>query len=133
MNAGSQSNLPQHVWEAAAEYAWLVSLNTQACGRAPWRAEVLRGAGQITGQVQGTSKLTGSSEEAKKRALPTEKGSGDTIQARIAFEAPCFVRWSRHDKEDKCSFIAAFYAIPAGAGWMQAAGGVCMCYGDPLA
>ena len=43
-----------------------------------------------------------------------EAGSGDQTQARIAFEAPCAVRWSRHDVNDRTRFIACFYAVPTG-------------------
>ena len=128
--------LPKKFRCATAESAWLVCFNAHPNAHdnhAPLHSEVLLGAGQITGQVQGTLKLTGSSEEAKKKALPTEKGSGDTIKARITFEAPCCVRWSRHDEEGKCSFIAAFYAVPTGAGCMQAAGGPCTVCGGNLA
>lgn len=49
------------------------------------------------------------------QVYPTEKGRGEQMTARITFDAPCAVRWSRHDAEGKTQFIASFYAVPTGS------------------
>ena len=60
---------------------------------------------------------TGKDKDAKTKPLPGEKvTTASDITARLVFEAPSMVRWSRHDKEGNTNFISAFYLMPAGFG-----------------
>lgn len=59
----------------------------------------------------------GKDNDAKTKPLPGEKvTTASDIKARLVFEGPSMVRWSRHDKEGSTNFISAFYLLPAGFG-----------------
>ncbi len=61
--------------------------------------------------------MTGKDNDAKTKPLPGEKvTSAQDITARLVFQGPAMVRWSRHDQEGKTNFISAFYLLPAGFG-----------------
>lgn len=72
---------------------------------------------KIVGEVAGVLKMTGKDSDAKTKPLPGEKvSSASDITARIVFEGPSMVRWSRHDKEGNTNFVSAFYLLPLGFG-----------------
>ena len=61
--------------------------------------------------------LAGKDQESKTKPLPGEKvTTASDITARLMFQGPSMVRWSRHDKEGNTNFISAFYLLPAGFG-----------------
>lgn len=72
---------------------------------------------KLVGEVAGILKMTGKDDGAKTKPLPGEKvSSASDITARIVFQSPTMVRWSRHDKQGSTNFISAFYLLPAGFG-----------------
>ena len=72
---------------------------------------------KLVGEVAGILKMTGKDDSAKTKPLPGEKvSSASDITARIVFQSPTMVRWSRHDKQGSTNFISAFYLLPAGFG-----------------
>jgi hypothetical protein len=72
---------------------------------------------KIVGEVAGVLKMTGKDDNAKTKPLPGEKvSSASDITARLVFQGPAMVRWSRHDKQGSTNFISAFYLLPAGFG-----------------
>lgn len=72
---------------------------------------------KLVGEVAGILKMTGKDDTAKTKPLPGEKvSSASDITARIIFQSPTMVRWSRHDKQGSTNFISAFYLLPAGFG-----------------
>ena len=72
---------------------------------------------KLVGEVAGILKMTGKDDSAKTKPLPGEQASSASdITARIVFQSPTMVRWSRHDKQGSTNFISAFYLLPAGFG-----------------
>ena len=72
---------------------------------------------KVVGDVAGVLKMTGKDKQAKTKPLPGEKvSSASDIKARLVFQAPAMVRWSRHDQEGNTNFISAFYLLPLGFG-----------------
>ncbi|DBA95205.1 TPA: hypothetical protein ACH3X3_013107 [Trebouxia sp. C0006] len=72
---------------------------------------------KLVGEVAGILKMTGKDDSAKTKPLPGEQvSSASDITARIVFQSPTMVRWSRHDKQGSTNFISAFYLLPAGFG-----------------
>ena len=63
----------------------------------------------VVGEVAGVLKMTGKDKQAKTKPLPGEKvSSASDIKARLVFQAPAMVRWSRHDQEGNINFTAPF-------------------------
>ena len=72
---------------------------------------------KLQGEVAGVLKMTGKDKQAKTKPLPGEQvSSAQDIKARLVFQAPTMVRWSRHDLQGKTNFISAFYLLPSGFG-----------------
>ena len=72
-------------------------------------------AAQVVGRVSGVLKMTGKSEDERRRAMHGEAGSSEEVTATLEFEPPAAVRWARLDTAGRTKFITAFYAVPAGA------------------
>ena len=62
-------------------------------------------------------KMTGKDSASKTKPLPGEQAtSAADLTARIVFEAPATVRWSRHDKNDRWAVPGASSAEDPTAG-----------------
>eukprot|EP00891_Asterochloris_glomerata_P009043 jgi/Astpho2/9043/Aster-x1561 len=72
---------------------------------------------KLVGEVPAVLKMTGKDSASKTKPLPGEQAtSAADLTARIVFDAPVTVHWSRRDQNDRTNFITAFYVLPVGLG-----------------